>query len=87
MRAKKGEHTGLIKMHILSDALKVIRAINGLVDWSIYPIFPDIRELSSTFENISFSHVSKSFNDFARGLTKKSYGLGNFPFREGGMAS
>ena len=64
---------GIRKIHLLSDALKVIRAINGLMDWTIYPILLDINELSSKFEDILFSHISKGLNHFAHGLAKNSY--------------
>ena len=55
-----------------------------MMDWSIHPILLDIREVMSTFEVISFSHVPRRFNSFAHELAKKSYGLGALACREEG---
>lgn len=37
------------KVHVLSDALKVVRAIDGSFDWFIDPVLHDIESLASIF--------------------------------------
>lgn len=64
---------GLHKIHRLSDAGEVIRAINGLMDWSIHHILLDIKDMSSEFDVISFSHIPRILNGFANELVKNSY--------------
>ena len=73
---KEARSWGFRKIHLLSDALEVIRAINGLMDWAIQPILRDINELRSKFEDISFFHVPRRLNQFAHELAKNSYRQG-----------
>lgn len=49
------------RAHILSDALEVVRAINGHKNWSIGPILLDISFISKSFESLTFSHIHRSW--------------------------
>lgn len=75
---------GFHKIHLLSDALQVVLAINGLSDWSIHPILLDIKGLSTELEDISFP---RPLNSFTHKLAMNSYGLDNFMGLEGGLFS
>lgn len=44
------------------------------MDWTIYLILLEIKDLSSNFEDISFSHIPRSLNCFVHELAKNSYG-------------
>lgn len=52
----------LPRIHILSDALKVIEAINGAEDWSIHHRILDIECFVSHFDKVCFSHISRDLN-------------------------
>lgn len=64
------------KIHLLLDALDVVRVINGALDWSIHHILPHIKDVSSNFDEIIFSHIPRRLNDFAHDLAKDSFEKG-----------
>lgn len=49
------------KIHLSLDALKVIRAINSSIDWSIHSILLDIKESSFAFEEGFLCNLGSSF--------------------------
>ncbi|XXG86447.1 hypothetical protein AAC387_Pa11g1342 [Persea americana] len=71
---KEATSQGFSKIQLLSNACEGILAINGLMDWSIHPILLDIKDFNSKFKEISFAHVHRNVNVFARELAKMSYG-------------
>ena len=51
----------------------MVRAINGSFDWSIDPIFHDIKILANDFETADFSLYIPQLNLFAHKFAKGSY--------------
>lgn len=64
------------RVHVLSDALEVVRAIHGSFDWFIDPVLHDIESLASNSESIEFSIISRMLNSIAHDSAKNSYSMG-----------
>lgn len=56
----------------------MVRAINETLDKSIHHILLDIKDVSSDFIDISFSHIPRSLNSIAHELTNDSFGKDYF---------
>ncbi|XP_013623844.1 PREDICTED: uncharacterized protein LOC106329739 [Brassica oleracea var. oleracea] len=66
----------LPKLRMLSDNSTLIRAINNDAQAKeIFGIINDIQQISSAFVEISFSHISRSFNEDADRLAKLSLSI------------
>ena len=64
---------GFSKVHILTDALEVVRAIKGNSDWFIDPILQDISMEALSFECFEISDIPKSMNAVAYNFAKNTY--------------
>ena len=63
----------LPKLRMLSDNSTLVRAINNDAQAKeIFGIINDIQQISSAFVEISFTHISRSFNEDADRLAKSS---------------
>ena len=69
----KAKAMGFSKVHILTDALEVVRGIKGKLDWSIDPILQDISMEASSFECFQVSYIPKTMNVVTHNSAKKTY--------------
>lgn len=69
---------GFQNIHVFSNALEIIRAINGSLDWTIHSILIDTKEIYVDLDVIIFAHSPKGINGFTHNLAKDSYKIGNF---------
>lgn len=76
--AKEAKAHRFHKLHVSSNALALIQAINGSLDWTIHSILTDIKEIYADLEVIFFDHISRSLYGFTHNLAKNSCKMGNF---------
>lgn len=63
---------GFPKAHLISDALEVVRAINGTRTGLLTPILQDISSLATSFELFEVSHIPRVLNPIAYSCVEKT---------------
>lgn len=72
----KAKDYGLDKVHILSSAPEVVKAIGGDEDWILRNFIQNIMELSKSFVTFKISHISRNSNVVAHDVAKFCFDSG-----------
>ncbi len=71
---KKAKELGVTKIDFRLDSNLVVNQLNGVYkikNRDLWPIYQDIKDISSSFEKISFVHIRRELNHMADGLVNK----------------